>query len=393
MTTYTKSLLHLSPTYELITSKILFSLGYAVATVGVPLYFVQHGLKDAQIGIFTGLIGIITITASLYLPPILERIDQRKLLMASAFTSSISFLLFVFAPTIAISLLCLALAQVSLHVNGSALNILFKDSTRSKEELTRDAGLLGSFTNLGWFVGPILGGLSLTTFGFEGVFMLAASLISVGALYIFLFPFKTVIKQRSQLDTALKANIRFYIANPQLRIAYLQGLGVDFWWGLMWTFIPIFMFKEGYSGGAIGLFIALTQLPLFLLEFKTVGFLGKYGFRKIFAAAYGTLAVISLASFFILDVNFTLALGIILVASLALSFIEPLSNLFFFSKVSLLEEERGYPVYATSFLVGNMSAKLLPGLILVALYDKFIFILAAALMGFIAYRALAIKSN
>lgn len=393
MTTYTKSLLHLSPTYELITSKILFSLGYAVATVGVPLYFVQHGLKDAQIGIFTGLIGIITITASLYLPPILERIDQRKLLMASAFTSSISFLLFVFAPTIAISLLCLALAQVSLHVNGSALNILFKDSTRSKEELTRDAGILGSFTNLGWFVGPILGGLSLTTFGFQGVFILAASLISVGALYIFLFPFKAVSKQRNQLDTSLKDNIKFYIANPQLRIAYLQGLGVDFWWGLMWTFIPIFMFKEGYSGGAIGLFIALTQLPLFLLEFKTVGFLGKYGFRKIFAAAYGTLAIISLTSFFILDVNFTLTLGIILVASLALSFIEPLSNLFFFSKVSLLEEERGYPVYATSFLVGSMSAKLLPGLILVVLYDKFIFVLAGLLMGFIAYRALAIQEQ
>ena len=160
----------------------------------------------------------------------------------------------------------------------------------------------------------------------------------------------------------------------------------------MWTFIPIFMFKEGYSGGTIGLFIALTQLPLFLLEFKTVGFLKKFGFRKIFAAAYGTLAIVSLISFFLLDAHFTLMLGIILAASLALSFIEPLSNLFFFSKVSLLEEERGYPIYSTSFLVGSMSSKLLPGLLLLVLYDKFIFVLAGLLMSFIAIRALSIKS-
>lgn len=388
----TKSLLHLKPTYELVITKVLFSLGYAVAIVGIPLHFLKIGLSDSQIGIFTGVISILIAILSLYLPPLLERFNQRKLLINSAFFAGISFVLFSFTDAVALSLLSLAFGQIALHVTNSALSVLFKDSTRSVEEFTLDTGLLGSFTNLGWFIGPLLGGLTLTVFGFKGVFILTGSLIILGGFYVLLFPFKTLVKKRAQLDTSINANLKFYIANPQLRIAYLQKLGIDVWWGFIWTFMPIFMLKAGYGVAIIGLFIALTQLPLFLFEFKTVGFVAKYGFKRIFTVSYISLALISFMSFLLFTTYLPIVLGLILLGSLALSFLEPISDLFFFSRISITDEEKAYPTYITSSPIGSMLAKIIPGLALLVFYDKAVFVIAGVIMSYIAYRAFAIKS-
>ncbi len=134
--------------------------------------------------------------------------------------------------------------------------------------------------------------------------------------------------------------------------------------------MPIFMLRGGYSDASIGLYIALTQLPLFLLEFKTVGYVAKYGFKRIFTLSYVSLTIICALSFFAFSSHLAIALGLILAGSIAMSFLEPISDLFFFSKVSLLEEEKTYPIYATSSPVGGMLSKVLPGLILVAFLMK-----------------------
>lgn len=391
MPLHTKSLFHLKPTYELITSKVLLSLGQSAAIVGIPLYFIYLSLNDAQIGISTGLIGLFIAGLSLYLPPLLEKFNQRKLLIASCFLAGACFVLFGFSGTALTALVLLLLGQIALHINNNALSILFKDSTRSTREFTKDIGFLGSFANLGWFIGPLLGGLTLSVAGFKGVFILAGALMALSGLYVLLFPFKTAVKEREYLDKKIKANLKFYLSNPQLRIAYLQKFGVDLWWGFVFTFIGIFMLKGGYDGAVIGLFIALTSLPLFLFEFKTVGFVKKFGFKPIFIGCYASLTLICLASFFVFESHLIIALGLVLFGSLALSFLEPISDLFFFSKVSLLEEEKAYPIYATSSMTGDMTGKILPGLVLVVFFDQAVFALLALMMCFITFRAFAIK--
>ncbi|HET7673612.1 MAG TPA: MFS transporter, partial [Candidatus Saccharimonadales bacterium] len=325
------------------------------------------------------------------MPPILEKYNQRKLLIFSAFLASISFVAFSYTNSIILSVLILTLAQGSLHANYSALIVLFKDSTRTVEEFTKDTGLLGSFNNLGWFVGPMLGGLALGNYGFKGLFTLAGSLTLIGGLYVLLFPFKTMVKHRRSIDGDIKANIRYYLSSKHLRISYLQKLGVELWWGVIWTFIPIFMLKGGYSSATIGLFLSLTQLPLFLFEFKTVGFVAKYGFKKIFTYCYIGLTLICLLSFFTLSSQLAVVLALILAGSLALSFLEPITDLFFFSRLSILEEEKAYPTYSTAEPVGSMLAKIIPGISLALFYDKAIFIILGISLFFIATRAFAIR--
>jgi hypothetical protein len=97
-------------------------------------------------------------------------------------------------------------------------------------------------------------------------------------------------------------------------------------------------------------------------------------------------------SFLSLSSHLAVALGLILLGSLALSFLEPITDLFFFSKLSALEEEKAYPTYSTAEPVGGMLAKIIPGIALAFFYDKAIFIILGVFLFFIANRAFAIKS-
>jgi MFS family permease len=380
MTQYAKSLLRLKPTYELITSKVLFSLGYATAAFAIPIFFTTRGLEDSRLGLFLGLVSFIIAIISLFLPPVMERFNQRLILVTSAFVAAISFASLAFAEPLFLSMLAVAVAQIALHINYSALIVLFRDSSRNEEEFTRDTGLLGSFSNLGWFLGPLLGGLTLGLTGSRGTFLLAGGLLAIGGLYVLLFPFKTVDKHRRVLDTAVRKNLQFFLSRAQLRVGYAQGLGVGVWWGFCLTFLPIFMVRWGYPPAVIGAFMALTQLPLFLLEFRTVRFVRKLGFRRIFLLSYGVLCVVCLASFAAFDNASAVVLGAILVASLSLSFLEPISNLFFFSKVSSLEEEKAYPIFVTADLTGSMLIKGACGAVLILFSDRVTFLAVGVVM-------------
>lgn len=391
MLLYSKTLLRLKPTYELITSKVLFSLGYATALLAIPIFFTQVGLEDSQLGIFLSLISLTIAVLSLFLPPILEKFNQRLMLVSSAVLAAVGFASLAFVRSIPLAMLAVAVAQIALHVNYNTLLILFKDSSRNKQELIRDTGLLGSFSNLGWFLGPLLGGLTLGVAGFRGVFLLASSLLLIGGFYILLFPFKTANKKRELLDVKIKKNLQFFLSKPQLKVAYVQSLGVAVWWGFCLTFIPVFMVRWGYSTAAIGVFMALTQLPLFLLEYRTVRFVPKLGFKRIFTLAYGLLCAVCLFSVALFNTFSAAVLGAILLASLALSFLEPITNLFFFSKVSSLEEEKAYPTFVTADLMGGMLAKATTGATLLFFGDSAAFLAVGILLLFILHTAYRVK--
>ncbi len=100
--------------------------------------------------------------------------------------------------------------------------------------------------------------------------------------------------------------------------------------------------------------------PLFLLEFKTVSSIKSHGFRKIFLFSY-----LSLASLCLIAAAFSspaVILIAVLAGSLALSFLEPISQIFFFSLVNNLEEEKAQPVFFTSSSLGPIVMRLLAGL-------------------------------
>ncbi len=389
MASHAKSVLHLKPTHELVSTRMLFTLGMAATTVGVPLYLISLGMPDSQFGILAGISSLIIAVISLFMPPVLERFNQLRLLIISSALTGLSYVLFGYSKNTAVAIVLIFVTNLFITININSLSILFKDSTRGKQEFTRDTGLMGSLVNLSWFIGPLLGGLVLNYAGVNGLFILSGSLCFISAIYLKILPIETKIKNRDKLDINVIENLRFYMSRPKLKIAYIQRMGITVWWGFIWTFIPIFMARQGYSVASIGLFISLTQLPLFLLEFKTVNIVARVGYRAVFTLSYLALGII--CAFAFITPNFGFALGALFIGSLALSFIEPISELYFFDQVSRIEEEKTYPIFGTSSLIGSTLARVGVGVGLALLADRAAFLIIASIMIYAAYKALAIR--
>lgn len=388
---HTKSTLHLKPTYEIVVTRMIFTLGIAITTVGVPLYLVELGASDSQIGLYIGALSLLIGALTLLLPPILEKFNQLKILIFSYIMTGISLIVFGHSSRILQALFLLFLVHLFITVGTDSLGILFKDSERNKNEFTKDIGLMGSLINFSWFIGPLIGGLMLNYAGVNGLFILSGLLCCLGAAFILLMPFKTIFKVRSEIDGSLKENLFFYLKSSKLRIAYIQNMGQSVWWGFIWTFIPIFMVKQGYSVASIGIYIGLTQLPLFLLEFVTVKTLRRYSYRFIFFISYAALGLIGIFAF--LTPVYSAGLVAILLGSIAMSFIEPISQLYFFDQVTKLEEEKTYPIYGTSNIVGGTVIRLIIGAGLALFADRAAFIILAGIMLLTAFNALKIKTH
>lgn len=386
-----KSLPHLKPTHEIVLTRMLFTLGLAATTVGVPLYLINLGLKDSSIGIFMGIGSLLVAAISLILPPIFEKFNQLRLNILSSVLTGVSFILFGFSNNSILALVFIFLANLSITISFYSLSILFKDSTRTKQEFARDTGMMGSLINLSWFIGPILGGLMLNYAGIQGLFILSGALCILSAVFVVILPFKTAVKHRAVIDDDLLENLKFYLSKPLLRIAYFQRMGITLWWGFIWTFIPIFMIRNNYSAASVGLFIGISQLPLFLFEFKTVDILSKVRYRTVFILSYLFLSIVCLIAF--LSPVFSVSLFVLFLGSFALCFLEPIIDLFFFDQVSKLEEEKSYPIYGTSSLIGSTAAKIGVGVGLVILADQAAFIIIAMLMFLIALNATKIRAH
>ena len=386
---HAKSTLHLKPTFEIVITRMVFTLGVAITTVGVPLYLVELGASDSQIGLYIGLLSLLIGAFTLLLPPFLEKFNQLKILVISYFLTGLALFGFGHSKYIPQAIFLLFIVHFFITVGADSLGILFKDSTRSKKEFSRDTGLMGSLINFSWFIGPLLGGLMLNYAGVKGLFGMAALFCILGASFILLLPFKTLNKKRPEIDGSLKENLLFYVKSQKLRIAYIQNMGQSVWWGFIWTFIPIFMVKQGYSVASIGIFIGLTQLPLFLLEFITVKVLNKYSYRTVFFVSYAILGLIGIFAF--LTPVYSTILVAIMVGSFAMSFVEPISQLYFFDQVTKLEEEKTYPVYGTSNIVGGTVIRLIIGAGLALFADRAAFLILAFLMLYTAYNALKIS--
>lgn len=388
---HTKSTLHLKPTYEIVVTRMIFTLGVAITTVGVPLYLIELGASDSQVGLYIGAVSLLIGALTLFLPPILEKFNQLKILIFSYIVTGLGLVAFGYTSYLFIALFLLFVIHFCVTMGTDSLGILFKDSTRNKDEFTKDTGLMGSLINLSWFIGPLLGGLMLNYAGPNGLFLMSGLFCLLGAFFILLLPFKTLHKKRPEIDTSLKENLRFYLSRPKLKIAYIQNMSIAVWWGFIWTFIPMFMVKQGYSVASIGIYIGLTQLPLFLFEFKTVKILNRYSYRAVFSVSYALLAISAIFAF--VTPVYSAGLLALLIASVALSFIEPVSQLYFFDQVTKLEEEKTYPIYGTSNIVGGTVIRLIIGAALALFVDRAAFLILAAIMLYTAYNALKIKTH
>lgn len=380
---------HIRASSEMILTRLVSSMGLAVATVVVSLYLRDVGLSDSSIGFVTAVSSIVVALSMPLLPVLLERFNELKIYTVALIALGGVFAAMGYVTHVLLAIALYYLSRVFIGIYGNAASITFKDVSGSRKEFTKAQGLASSLMNVGWVVGPLLGGLILATYDMRTTFLAAGGFMVLAAAIIIVKPIKLRDKKRARFDTDWLDNVRFYISRKNLILAYLQRFGVTGWWAFLWTFIPLFMIEQGYSPGSIGFALALTQVPLVLFEFKTVEYIPHFGYRKIFFGSFAFMTVTVLLS--LLSSNLYFVMSLLIIASLALCFLEPITEIFFYDQVTYYEEEKAEPIYATAHDTGSILTRLFGGVAIAISGETAAYLTLAIIMALIALSALRIS--
>ncbi len=367
----------LSKSNELIFVRFFTAIGLACIDTIWALYMESFGLNESTIGFISGFLVLFSILMTFVSIPVIEKFNQNKLLFFSLIVTAVAYFSIAFFNSLWIFLLMALLLTIAAVFRIDCFDILFRDST-SKKDLNKEEGLLYTFINLGWLIGPIIAGIIILRYGLLKVFYIASLFFILGVIVYWSMHLKSNIKKRKKIDSNPIENIVSYFKNKKLHLPYIMASGIEVWWALVYVYVPLFMIKNSLTEGHVSIFMAFIIVPLVLMEFLVGKLSEKTGFKIMFTSGYLGLTIASILLFF---TNFIGAQMVILIFACAfVGFLEPIQDTYFFKNVTKKEEEKYYPIFATSSDIGSFIGKMGLAVTLVFLPSNFVYLVMAIMM-------------
>lgn len=276
----------------------------------------ELGFSVKDTGLLLSFFGIGSMAGSVLGGWLTDRIGQFKVQFGSLFFAGLFFFALPYITGfywLGISLFLLSLIADTLRPANSASIALYA----RPENITRAFSLNRMAVNLGFSVGPALGGV-LAAISYKFLFW-ADGFSCIGAGLLFYFYFRKKPVNISALDSEEYENTgkSAWTDMPFLFFCLLcSGFAMLFF--QIFSSLPLY-YREVYSlpEGTIGLLLGLNGLIVFIFEMVLVYKLGnKFPMRKLIA--FGTL----LAGLSFLILNFTEQKAILFLAMIVLSFAE-----------------------------------------------------------------------
>jgi multidrug resistance protein len=171
-------------------------IGFGIIIPILPRYSETHfGANEFQIGILIASFSFFQFLFSPVLGRISDRIGRKPVISFALIISSISYLIFAFAPNYWIALLSRSIAGIG-GGSISAAQAYIADVT-DKSERTKGMGIIGTAFGLGFVLGPFIGGI-LASYGYI-VPNLSASGFSLLAFILTQFFLQESLKTKSTL--------------------------------------------------------------------------------------------------------------------------------------------------------------------------------------------------
>lgn len=316
----------------------------------------------SQVGFYHAMIACVSFVTSLCSAVLFSRFSKVGIMHVSFGIIIASFILMTVANTIWHLGLFDILRAICLMIIGISLSLFVRDFA-GKTSLAKDEGRYYLFANMGWFVGPVLGGVCMQFLGKESVFLLAAFLYSCA---FFLFVHQHLVKKHPHLHHGkhfepvheLLRNLWEFVKNREFRIVFLIALGLNFWWAVFYIYGPLRIAAMDFSSTVVGAVMSASILPLILLEYG-IGKRGDIvGVKRYIICGFCMLAAFVLSFFFLEQWPLILILSFVLV-NIGAAFIEPLHGVYFFKAVAKKDCARFFGIYNTADPIANVFGPLL----------------------------------
>jgi MFS family permease len=316
--------------------------------------------SEALVGIFFSIISVIAFGGSLLSTVILRKISRVKIMKWGYISCTIFILLFTLIITKThLYFLEIPRALFTLIV-GIVLSLYIRDTAKA-HQLGLAEGRYYLYANIGWLIGPIIGGYLGQLISRDAVFVFSALLYLTSFLIFQHQHFKKhpLIKHKKEKQTAneLFSNIKYFFKIKELWKVYAIAFGLNYWWAVSSIYIPLYIISNGFGDNVVGWVVAGGILPLVLFE-KLIGKLAdKHGLRIYLAIGFLILALVTV--FFNLISFVPIVLILMAVVNLGAALIEPLQETYLFKIIKKKDEERFYGVYNTADPLANILGPLI----------------------------------
>lgn len=319
------------------------SLAAAMLTAILALYFRRFVQSDAAVAMIFMIGYLSAFFSNIYASHIIEHLQKRKSLLLALVVFTAIFAAFSIAKHSATVLLLFSVYQFTLALFVLDIGLYIKHYSDIKI-LAENAGKLGSFSNIGWMVGPLLGSLIASRFGFETVFIFS-SLVSLSALVTFFFIRIQGDYVHFNHSRSFFSNAKLFFKDPNLRKTYINNAGLGFIFSI-WDFLPILMFKIGAAIPVIGMTKTLMGVAQSIFEYP-IGLMAdkETGERRILIVGYIIAAIATMSLGFFSDLRVFITL--FFVAATGTSFLEMTRDSYFLRQIKEKDIEL-ISVYRTS---------------------------------------------
>lgn len=308
------------------------------------------GLSD--VGWIMTAFGLGSVVGSYIGGKLTDHYGSYRVMIYSLFLTGVLFILLQYLDTFAS--LCVGIFVVMLVADAFRPAMYVAMSAYSKpENKTRSVTLIRLAINLGFSAGPALGGLIITTLGYNGLFWidgltcLAATLVLIRVLH----PRKSRTLDKVKVEDPHPARkdgafIIFLVSMTIFGIIFLQYFST----------VPLY-YKDIHqlSEFEIGLLLGMNGMIIFLIEMPLIKWLETGSRTKAELMLLG--AVLTAASFLVL--NLTGWAGILIIGMLLMTIGEmiifPFSNAFAMERASKGNQGEYMALYTISFSIAHIA--------------------------------------
>lgn len=341
--------------------------------------YVLH--TESAVSIFYAAMAVMMFVAALGSTIIFSRVARTTITKASLLVCGLVFFSFILVTSVGeLAVLESVRVWVFLFIIMT-LALFVRDFSRSRN-LGETEGKFYRYSAIGLLAGPLIGGVLATLFGHELVFILAAMVLFGGLGF---FYHLHIIQQHPAIvnapqHTALKifSNVKKFFRERGQRRAYFISLAFMSWTAFKLLYIPLYIVRSGYLESLTGIILALSIVPLILMEVKVGQFADKHGMRIPVSLGFlimGVLSVIVFASPFDFLNFFILAL-----INVGGAMVEPMQEYTLFQALNKDEENELYGVYMTADPVAYFLTPALGAVVLAFLPFKFLFLFFGIVM-------------
>ncbi len=358
---------------ELVFVTLLSSLAFSVSDSFWAVYLEKFIPSLWKVGLFTGLMALLSFLSFFLFIPLIEKYDKGKILIYSLLGLAITNLLFFFSKTIAFLTFLSILWIFFINLKTNSFGILMKDTSK-KKKLSGNVGLVYSVAAAMWIIGPLIAGFLAERFEVKYLFLPSAAILLICYLYAYSKSLRDS-NNKKKVDTNFKSNFISFFKDKNRLKAYILGSSITFWYSLVYIYMPIKIVSWGFSYSFLGIFLFLIALPITLIDYPSGILAGKIGYKKLFKLGFLITSIATFLCFF--TANYYLILILLIVASIGIGLTESTTESYFLEIVNKKQELRYYGPYNTAIDIGSFSGKIFPALALLFFAEHYIFLVFA----------------